>query len=103
MENIIDSIIDIDKTARNRVSEARKQADAIIREAEEKREALKKESRALLEKEIEYRKHAIRVSSDSKIASAERSAEEKCRSLEEKMEHGRGGWKSEIIGRITGA
>ena len=103
MENIIDSIIDIDKTARNRVSLARKEADAIIREAEENKEAIRRESRALLEREIEDRKSSIRTGSDSKISEAEKDALEKCRSLEEKMEQGRSGWKAEIIGRITGA
>ena len=103
MENIIDSIIDIDKTARNRVSAARKEADAIISEAEKKREAMKKESHALLEKEIEDKKRLIKDNSDSKISAAEREAEEKCRSLEEKMEHGRSSWKTGIVGRITGA
>lgn len=103
MENIIDSIIDIDKTARNRVSAARKEADAIISEAEKKREAMKKESHALLEKEIEDKKRLIKDNSDSKISEAEREAEEKCRSLEEKMEQGRSSWKTGIIGRITGA
>lgn len=103
MENIIDSIIDIDKSARNKVNDARKKADAIIREAEESRLAMKKESCALLEKELKEKKRSIEESSDERISAAERYAEEKCRSLEEKMEQGRSGWKSEIIGRITGA
>ena len=103
MENIIDSIIDIDKTARNRVSEARKQADAIISEAENNKKAMRTESRTLLEKEIEDKKRSIRESSDSKISAAEKDAEEKCRSLEIKMEQGKNLWKSGIIGRITGA
>ncbi len=64
---------------------------------------MKSESRTLLEKEIEDKKRSIRESSDSKISAAEKDAEEKCRSLEIKMEQGKSLWKSGIIGRITGA
>ena len=64
---------------------------------------MRTESRTLLEKEIEDKKRSIRESSDSKISAAEKDAEEKCRSLEIKMEQGKNLWKSGIIGRITGA
>lgn len=102
MENIIDSIIDIDKTARNKVSDAKEKASAILNNAAKDKEKLRTESRDKLNREIEEKCGSIREKSDKDISLAEEEAEKKCRILEETMDKGREAWKSEIVGRITG-
>lgn len=102
LENIIDSIIDIDKTARNKVSDAKKKASEILDNAVSGKDKLRTESRNELNKEIEERCGSIRENSDRVISLAEEEAEKKCRLLEEIMDKGRESWKSEIVGRITG-
>ena len=102
MENIIDSIIDIDKTARDKVSAAKEKASEILENAEKEKEKLRIESSTALNKEIEEKFGAIREKSDREIALAEEDSEKKCRLLEETMNKGKDAWKSGIIGRITG-
>lgn len=102
MENIIDSIIDIDKTARDRVTAAKKKASEILDNAVREKEKLRLESRKEFDKKVEEKCGSIRESSDRAISLAEEEAEKKCRILEETMDKGREAWKSEIVGRITG-
>lgn len=101
MENIIDSVIDIDKTARDKVNAAKEKASAILDNAVKDKEKLRLESRGELDKEIEEKCGIIRESSDMEISRAEEEAERKCRLLEETMNRGKDAWKSEIVGRIT--
>ncbi len=100
MENSVTAIIEMDKKARALADKAAENAEKILADAKAKREALASENADKLSAQADKRLSELRAVSDKEIKSAEKTAEEKCRSLDEKMYAGKAAWKKEITERI---
>lgn len=102
MNNTVQTIIDMDKAARQRKKEAEQKAAEILREAEEKRLSLIKASDAKTEAEASRICMEIKLKSDEEIEKVKTQTEEKCRRLDEILDGSAQKLMDEIIGRIFG-
>lgn len=102
MNNTVQTIIDMDKAARNRKAEAVAKADGILKEAEEKRTALKKSAAAKTEAESSRICQEIKADSDREIARVKAETDEKCRRLDEVIGNNADLHMTEIINNIFG-
>ena len=100
MENSIATLIEIDKKAREASEAAAKKADEILAAARAEHDSLVREHNEKLKAQTAEKLSALKAASDKEIAGAESLAEEKCRSLDEKMAAKRDSFRSEIVGRI---
>ncbi len=100
MDNSIAAILDIDRKARETAGAAEKKAEEILAAARAERESLTRDNERNIAEQTEKKFSELKAAADKEISGIEDSAEEKCRSLDEKMAAGRDGFRREIVGRI---
>jgi|GEM_PF-2628358 len=100
MENSIAAIIEIDKKAREKSDAAAKKAEEILSAARAEKDSLSRETARKAAEQTETRCAELKKAADKEISDINAAADEKCRTLDEKMAAGRDGFRSEIVGRI---
>ena len=98
--SIVQTIIDMDKSARQRKSDAQAEAGRITAEADEKRVELTRTEKAKTEAQASVICNEIKARSDSEIERVKTESDEKCRRLDEIMSSGADARIDEIIDRI---
>lgn len=100
MNNTIQTIIEMDKIARQLVNNARVQAEAVKDSAEKKRIKLAEKAEAETKAETDRICGEIKKDSEEKIEKIKAEADEKCRRLDEAISKNREARINEIIERI---
>lgn len=90
-------IIELDKAARSKVTDARADADKLRESARQKEEQLAADYKAQAEKRIKSVENACKAEADEKISALEAEKEKRLRALDDKMAANRERWKKEIF------
>lgn len=86
--NVVQTIIEMDKSARAKVGEARQRAEQIKADAKKRCDELIRKDKEQTDSEAKRICDEIKKKSDREIAAAVSEADEKCRCLEEAMKNG---------------
>lgn len=100
MNNTVQTIIEMDKAARLKVSNAKIQAQTLTENAEKKRIKLTKKYKEATETEAERICDGIKKASEAEIEKIRSDADEKCKRLEAAIKKSRASRISEITKRI---
>lgn len=100
MNNTIQTIIEMDKTAREKVKRANAEAQRIAAETEKKLSNLRKTGQSHSEADTGKLCDEIRRQADREIAEITSDADEKCRRLDKVMKEHSDAMCGEIVGRI---
>ncbi len=99
----IQYIIELDKKARERTAEARKEAERITAKAEEKKAALLKNYQNDSKKQLEIVEATYRREAEEKIAEIEADKEKKLRDFDKKLDENREMLADSIFEAVTGS
>ncbi len=100
MNNTIQTIIEMDKAARERMKRAKAEAERVTAGANKKLSNLEQSSKAQSEAEIRKECEQIKKLSDKEIDKITSEADEKCRRLDSVMENGSESMCRRIVERI---
>ncbi len=100
MVNSIQEIIALDKSARERVAEARGEAEKITAEAAADMHRLEEQMDASAGLDAQRACDKIKADYDAEMARIEKESDEKCARLDRMMEENSEVWRKEIIDRI---
>lgn len=107
MQNSVDgtsiaSIIEIDKKARQRVEQAKLEAQEIIDNANERKAEIMREYNKASDEQLEKIGGEYQLKAEGSLSEIELRSNEKMDRLREAMEQNRQRWEDEIISRIIG-
>lgn len=97
----IQKIIELDKAARNMVSDARAETDKIRENAQQKKERLLADYKAQADERIKSAEEACNAEADEKISALEAEKVKRLKALDDKMAANRERWKKEIFTAVT--
>ncbi|MCM1054921.1 MAG: hypothetical protein NC394_05280 [Bacteroides sp.] len=95
-------IVELDKKARERVAQARQQAEEIDFEAESKKKQIVSDYRERAEKSLKAMEEAYRAETDKKIAQIEAEKEEKKESFDRALKANREKLADQVFEAVTG-
>ena len=102
MNNTIQTIIEMDKAARERIRRADAEAKRITEAAEKKLSNLEQAAKAQAEAEIRKECAEIKKASEKEIEKINSEADEKCRKLDLIMKDNADSMRKNIVDRILG-
>ena len=102
MTSSIEKIIELDKQARQKVSDANRRAREIIEEAEAEKSKMGSDYSARVENRLEIVKDSFGKMAEDEIAKIEADKESAIARLDESMNSHRAEWEKEILAAIIG-
>ncbi len=102
MENIIDQLSEIEKTANSIVTEASNQKEAIFKEAEDKKKMFDEEIAQDVEKRISNLRQSLYAKKDQDMNDLKVSTKRALDSIQEIYDHQHGELAQQIVNRIVG-
>lgn len=97
----IQKIIELDKAARNKVADARTEADMIRKSAQQKEEQFAADYEEQAKKRIKSVEDICKAEADEKISALEAEKEKRIKELDDKMAANKERWKNEIFTAVT--
>lgn len=102
LNNTIQTIIELDRAARERVEQAQAQAESITEECIAEQERLTAETDREIREQTERIKRSCREKADSEIERLKAASRESCGRLDKIAQSNAPRWEKEILGRIFG-
>lgn len=98
----IAAVIEIDKKARAKVSQAQEEAQSILKEAKQKKANLLSDYTLRSDKQLETAQKDYKKDADEKIARLEADKAKRIEALSEKMNANKARWEKQILSEIIG-